>query len=259
MSKLVKQKASHFATSLLFTLCLMISLGACGKNNSNQFLKGVTLEVTQQNSDSYFKLSSTFDLGNAVLGDMNVVILDPTTQSEKGSVQFSRLANGLSQISVLANTSLLTHGDATLGKTLPNGRELPFALGIQEGQVLGVKILDHSTLYLGGNTNSSLYLGVALGVKGFDNIMSNLPSAANIFFMGNFSSQVFGLGGIYGNATPGESGIAVFGKYTKTQAATIRSVSNATTTDYEIEKLDSEAKSGLADFFYGDEKTIEIY
>jgi hypothetical protein len=239
-----------------------LAMSACGNSStSTQFLKNVDLQVTQVGTDSFLKLTSTFDLGNVSLAQMDISIVDPHTQVERGTVSFAELGNGQAQISVSANASLLANADATLGQTMPNGKPLPLALGAQAGQVLGIKLLEHSTVYLGGDTNTTAYAGVALGIQGFDQVMNQLSSAANIFFMGNFTPQVMGVGGIYGSTVANESGIAIFGKYTNSVAvAKTMNVSKMDqNADYEIEKLNSNTMKKLTKFFYGRKQKLKFY
>ena len=242
--------------SLTSLTVVALTLTACGGNStSNEFLKSVNLSVSTQNNDSYLKLTSTFDLGsNVSLAEMSVSIIDPKTQQQRGTVQFAQLPNGQGQISVDVNASLAANADAALGQVLPNGKPIPLALGAHTGEVLGVKILDHSTVYLGGDTKTSAYAGVALGITGFDDVMSQLSTAANVFFMGNFTPNVLGVGGIYGSNVKNESGIAIFGKYTAGKSVNVQQLDlNA---DYEVQKLNRATMRRLMNFFYGKKKHV---
>jgi hypothetical protein len=248
------------ALKLVLALCISFSLSACnGGSTSSQFLKNVSLQVTQQGTDAFLKLTSSFDLGNVSLAEMSIQIIDPRTQVERGAVNFSQLPNGQGQITVEANASLMANADVALGQILPNGKPLPLVLGAPTGEMLGVKILDHSTVYLGGNTNTAAYAGVALGIKGFDQVMNQLQTPANIFFMGNFSNSVLGVGGIYGSNNPGESGIAIFGKYTKTAAKNGQLSADEVAADFEIQKLNRATLYRLHKFFHGKKRMLEIY
>jgi hypothetical protein len=231
-------------------------LSACGGDGTSaDFLKNVNLSVTTQNNDAYLNLVSTFDLGkNVSLAEMAVTIIDPKTRQDRGTVQFSQLPGGIGQITVNVNASMAANADAKLGETLPNGKPLPLALGAHTGEVLGVKLLEHSRIYLGGDTRTSAYAGVGLSISGLDQVMDQLSTAANIFFMGNFSNNVLGVGGIYGSPVKDESGIAIFGKYTAGKSVDVQQLDASH--DYEIEKLNRATTRKLMRFFYGNKKRV---
>lgn len=242
-----------------FSMSALMLTACSGGSTSSQFLKNVSLAVSTQNNDSYLNLTSTFDLGgNVSLAEMDVTIVDPANQIPRGNVHFSQLPNGQGQITVGVNATLIAHADQALGQVLPNGKPLPLALGAHAGDVLGVKILEHSTVYLGGDTKTTAYAGVALGIVGFDQVMNQLQTAANVFFMGNFSNNVLGVGGIYGSSTPNESGIAIFGKYTANAAKNTPVSALDQNTDYEIEKLNARTLYRLQKFF-SKKRTLQFH
>ncbi len=251
----------HSSAFIAFTFSALM-LSACGGNQSNQFLKTVDLAVNTQENSTYLTLTTTFDLGGKVtLAEMGADIPNPKTQTVAGHVQFSQLPNGLGQIAINANTNLIPDASAELGQTLPNGKPLPLALNAQPGQVLGVPIADHSRGYVGGDTQSVAFIGAALAIKDFDQVMNQLQTPINVFFMQNVGSNVLGIGGIFGSSTAFENGIAIFGRYTHPTAAKAMVEMQQQidpSADYEIDKLNYHTMRRLQKFF-SKKRSLEFY
>lgn len=242
-------------------LIALVALTACnGGTSAKQFLKNVSLSVSQQGNDSYLNLNSNFDLGNVSLAEMTVAIMDPRSHEERGAVHFGMLQNGQAEITLSANASLMANADSVLGQSLPNRKPLPMLLNIPTGEMLGLKILEHSVVYLGGDTRNVAYAGVALGVKGLDQVMNQVMSPVNIFYGQNFGPSIFAVGGLYGSNLPEESGIAIFGKYTKPGIVSKSSIQEEdTAVDAEISRLNARTILKLHRFFKGKKRTLEIY
>lgn len=247
------------------TLAGVAGMSACNSTSAINFLKSMTLSTFTENGNSFLKLTTTFDMGNVSLAAMSVNIVDPHTKLVEGTVEFTELATGQSQIALSANENLIPNGDVSLGTMLPNGKPLPAVLGAQTGAVLGIKILDHSTLYLGGDIAHTAYVGIALGIKGFDSVMNQLSTSINVFFMGSFDNNtLLGVGGIYGSTVADESGVAIFGKYTRPVATAAGKMMRASTqqdlvNDYAIEKLNNSNMRKLSKYFYGKKRTLSVY
>jgi hypothetical protein len=241
-------------------------LTACNSTSTVDFLKSMTLSVSQINGDEYMNLTSTFDLGNVSLAEATIGIKNPNTGAEAGQISFSQLANGEAQITLSADTNLISQSSAALGATLPNGNPIPAVLGVPAGDMLGIQIATHSVLYMGGSTATTAYVGVALGIDGFDSVMNNLSTSINLFFVGTWNNVV-GVGGIYGsNTVADESGIAIFGKYTAPVAASASArslvetkVATPAVNDYSIEKLNNYNANKLMKFFYGKKRKLSVY
>jgi hypothetical protein len=244
------------------------ALSACS-STAQTFLQAMNLSIVTQNGGQYFDLTTTFNMGNVSLAEATVDIVNPTTKAAEGSIQFSELSNGSSQISLLANTDLLTQGTVSLGQTLPNGTAIPQVLGAAPGTILGINILNNSTLYVGGSVQGTAYVGVALTFAGMDAVTGSIAGSLNLFFQDQFNSSLLGVGGIYGtSATPDESGVALFAKYTApvaaATAATAKSLTSAkaevasTPNEYAIEKLNNDTMNKLAKFFYGKHRKLRV-
>ena len=114
---------------------------------------------------------------------------------------------------------------------------------------MGVNILNSSRVYVGGDLKTAVYAGVALTIPGLDQVMSQIPTPANIFYQGTFQN-VLGIAGIYTSPSQSQSGIAVFGKYTPTSAA-LQTQSLDANQDNDLNKLDTKTKTRLYHFFHG--------
>ena len=243
-----------FKISALCILSLsLLSLTACnGGGSATQFIKSSSVSISSQGSDSFANVTTQFDLGqNVSLAQMDATVIDPKSLIQRGTITFNQLPGGIGQITVSVNLSLITNASATLGQVMPNGKPLPLILGANAGDVLGVPVLDHSTAYIGGNTSKSVFVGAALGIKGFDQVMNQLSTPANIFFALNVTPSIGGVAGIYGSPTAYENGIAVFGKYSAT--ADLESESDS---DYEIDSMNKATMRNLQKFFSDGQKHV---
>jgi hypothetical protein len=190
-----------------------LSLTACSSSLTS-FLQNMDVSVTQQNNNEYVNLTAVVNLGNVSISGISIPIKDPKTGASLGAVTFGQNSAGQSTIGLSVDETTLSKGDAALGNTLPNGKALPFGLSTTYGDVLALPILTDSRVYLGGDLQSKIIVGVALGISALDGIESEVGGAANLFFSHSFSTSILGMGGIYGSTIPGESGIAVFAQYT---------------------------------------------
>jgi len=239
-----------------------IALSGC---SAQTFLQAMSVSIVSQNGGEYFDLTTTFSMGNVSLAEATISIINPTTKAQEGSIQFSELSNGSSQISLLANTDLLTQGHASLGQNLPNGTAIPAILGATPGEMLGINILNNSVLYVGGSTTGTAYVGVALTFAGMDAVTGSIAGSLNVFFQDQFNSNLLGVGGIYGtSAAKDESGIAIFARYTAPAATSAAKslvaakVQPQVENDYAIEKLNNESLYKLSKFFYGKKRVLHL-
>ncbi len=189
-----------------------LSLSACSDNS--QFLKSMSLSVSEQNSESYIKLAAEVDLGNVLIDGVQIPVYDPHTQVEIGQVSLGAGPNGKELITLALNASSILHADPRLGSTLPNGRLLPSSVGIASGEMLAIPVLEHSRVYIGGDLKTSIVVGVALALQSLDSVTGSAGLNANIFFSQIFNPNLSGTAGIYASGTAHQNGIAVFGKYT---------------------------------------------
>lgn len=199
-------------TGISVLLCVVAgsTLSSCGKTN---ILKNIDVQVTSPDQQEQFvTLSAKLHLGNAVFDRVQVPIRDPQTGIEVGSLALQTGADGLQTVSLGVNASVALHADRELGRTLPNGRELPVTLGAATGEILGFPVLQYSRVYIGGDLKNKAYLGVALAVKQLDGIANLAGAPANVFFGLQVNPAVYGVAGVYGSPDANQSGIAVFGR-----------------------------------------------
>lgn len=216
------------------SLCLfLLSLSACNLNQ-NIAIRGLDLSSSDSNGATYVNLEAIISLGNLKLPNTNSPI---NNGSEIGNVSIENLADGTSRVAVTVNYDEAMKMDPTLGKTLPNNRDIPAFLA-NDTSMIGIPVLQNSRVYVGGNPKGKLYAGIALNVPAFDHILSQMPLALNLFLSFPFSSEIFGVAGIYSSKQVGQNGLAIFARYTA--PATISSpASQSTTLPTEIEKVDN--------------------
>lgn len=194
---------------LVLSMLVCSGLSACAKS---KILNTLEVKVTEQAQQQYVSLSAKLNLGNAVLDQLQIPVRDPRTGLEVGSLGLDTAADGLQQVSLNLNASVMLHADPALGARLPNGRELPVTLGAAAGEVLGFPILQHSRVYIGGDLRQRAYIGIALAIKALDGVANLAGAPANIFFGMQVSPALYGVAGLYGSPSANESGIAVFGR-----------------------------------------------
>lgn len=236
---------------------LAMGLSACSSGDRQEFFHKLDVRVTEQGGQSYIQMSTTFELGNVSLAQVQVAVKDPVTQQPVGNVSFEQLPNTRGQLLLNINASLLAHADATLGTTLPNGRDVPVALNLEPGESFGVPFMEASRIYLGGSLKGTVFAGVAFGIKGLDQVMDRLNTSANVFFTFRPSDKILGSGGIYASPNPSENGVAIFAKYDRNGGMYDLEIDE--TLDNDFYKLDRKTQNGILDFFYGTPRTIEIY
>jgi hypothetical protein len=193
----------------VFLSVLFLSLSACNFNQ-NIAIRGVDLHTHTLNGDTYVDLETILSLGNLQLADSNVAIKS-SEQREIGETSIEQLDDGTSRVAVSINFDEANKLDSKLGKTLPNGREIPTLLG-NENSLIDIPIFEHSHVYVGGKTNGNLYAGIALNIPAFDHILNKLNSPLNLFIPFPFSEEVLGVAGICSSPQSGQNGLAIFAK-----------------------------------------------
>jgi hypothetical protein len=203
---------------LLSCTAALVSLTACSQNGSVS-LKGVDLSTSAVGSETYVNMEAIISMGSLKFPEMEIPVLNPKDRTVLGSMALSSLADGTNRLSVSIDYSAATQLDPTLGTSLPNGRELPLLLGVPAGtSIVGIPILTNSRIYIGGNSNSTLYVGAAIAISAFDSALSSVSLPLNIFFGYPFSTQTQGYAGLFTGPTAGTNGIGVFVKQTKVAA-----------------------------------------
>jgi hypothetical protein len=217
---------------LVFTLSLL-SLSACNLNQ-NIAIRGLDLSSTDSSGATYVNLEAIVSLGSLKLPNTNSPI--HSVNQDIGNVSIENLADGTSRVAVTVNYDEAMKADPTLGKTLPNSRDIP-ALLANDTSLIGIPILQNSRVYVGGNPRGKLYAGIALNVPAFDHILSQIPLPLNLFLPFPFSNEIFGVAGIYSSKQVGQNGLAIFAKYSAPTSSTLASPSAVQAT--EIEKVDN--------------------
>ena len=200
--------------SILYPLSLSacLILTACGSTASKLTIKGVDISTSQVNQDTYVNMEAILLMGNLSFPGMSVPILNPKDMQPIGQLTLQHLSDNSNSLAVSIDYTLVSKMDPSLGSTLPNGREIPVLLGAGNSTLIGVPVLTHSKIYLGGDIKKDLFIGAAIAIPAFDNVMSNVPIPLNIFFNFPFSSEVSSVGGLFTGPTSGQNGVAVFVK-----------------------------------------------
>ena len=193
----------------VFTIFLLLFLSACNLNQ-NIAIRGVDLHSHDINGATYVDLETIVSLGNLKLPN-SIIPIKNSEQHELGEVSVQHLDDGTSRVAISINYDEASKIDSGLGKTLPNGREIPTLLE-NETPLIGIPISDHSRVYIGGNPQGILYSGIALNVPAFDHILTSVPVPLNLFIPFPFSEEVMGIAGIYSGPQNGENGLAIFAK-----------------------------------------------
>lgn len=241
-----------------FLGAMTLALSACS-GGRQEFFNNLDLRVLEQNNQSFIQMTTQFELGNVSLTQATFTVKDPATQQEVGTVSFEQLPTTQGQLILNVNASLLAHADASLGTSLPNGRSIPLALNLEPGESFGVPVGENSRIYLGGSLKSTIFAGVAFGIKGLDQVMHRLNTAANVFFSYRPTDNLLGVGGIYGSPNATENGVAVFAKYTREGGIWEEAYEVDESQDNDFYRLDKNTQKDVIDFFYGKPRTIEVY
>lgn len=244
------------------------ALTACsGSNSGTQFLKSLNMSITQSGNASYVNLTANVDLGSVQFNAVSIGVVDPKTGNPVGSVTFGD-TNGVGQIGVSVNADLFTHGDASIGNSLPNGSPLPTLLNLTPGQSLGIDLSGGTRIYVGGDLKSKVFLGVAVAIPGLNSATSGISFPANIFFSVPFGTTTTGVAGLYTSPTAADNGVAVFGEYvpavTPPLAAPATILNNpnfaqAKAKDYaDYENIGRHNQKKLMNFFYGKKHVVKV-
>jgi hypothetical protein len=246
---------NHSSIKALMLGSLGLLLSACSGGNGT-FMKNLDLRVSAQGNESFVTLSSQFELGNVSLDAATYTIKDPKTQQQVGKIDFGQTTGGMGAITMEVNASLLVHADPDLGLTLPNGRPLPLALSIERGDSFGVPVNEHSRVYLGGSLQTTIFAGVAIAIKGLDQVMDQLSNPANVFYNFRPNDKIMGAGGIYGSPVAHQNGVAIFGAYSKNGGMFEIDFNEFDNNDFN--RLDSKTQGKIIDFFYGEPRKLEV-
>ncbi len=256
--------------SVATLLAMTTVFSACsGKNSGSQFLKDMDVSISQIGPDSYINLKASVDLGSVQFDSASISVVDPQTGNPVGSVSFSD-SNGTGVIGLQVNADLLTHGDATLGSTLPNGSPLPLLLNLTPGESLGVNAGSSTRIYLGGDLKTKILAGVAVAIPGLSSATSGISFPANVFFSVPFGTSITGVAGLYTSPTAQDNGVAVFGEYVVPAPAPVANAKVSTilnnpnfesAQNHDYSSYDAMGKKNqnkLMNFFYGKKHKVHV-
>jgi len=203
--------------SSIKVLSVLLALGAsaCSPKESVK-LKGVDLSTHESLGRTYVDLEAIVVMGKLHFPNLEVPILNPSSLQNLGSLLLQPLDDGSNRIFVSVDYEAATSLDPALGHALPNGRELPRALGAGSLGMIGIPILQGSRIYVGGDLKSNLIVGAALGVPALDSVTQSIPIPLNLFFKFPFSPEVTGVAGLYSSPMRGQNGVGIFAKKTLT-------------------------------------------
>ncbi len=193
----------------VFYSLFLIYLSACNLNQ-NLTIRGVDLHTHEENHSSYVDLETIISMGNLKLPN-SVTAIKNTEQEKLGEVTIQHLEDGTSRIAISVNFDEAIKSENSLGKTLPNGREIPTSLE-NESALTGIQIFENSRLYIGGSLKENLYAGISLNIPALDHIFASLSNPLNLLMNFPFSNEVFGIAGIYSSSQNGQNGLAIFAK-----------------------------------------------
>ena len=192
----------------------LLSLSACSQSG-NVALKTVDLSTSQVGAETYINMDAVIAMGSLKFPMVEIPVVNPTNMQILGQMSLSNLPDGTNRLMVSIDYNAATNGhlDPKLGLTLPNQRELPLSLGIDPGTaMIGIPILDHSRIYIGGDLNKNIYIGAAIAVSSFDSVLGQIPFPLNIFYGFPFSNQISGYAGLFTGTQAGQNGVGIFVK-----------------------------------------------
>jgi hypothetical protein len=204
----------HYMKRFQFVVLLFpLMLSACGKKGDLQ-VTAVDISTTQVEQRTYLNFEALVKIGNLKFPNVEVPILNPATMTSFGQMALLSQADGTNKMMVSIDFETATRLNPVLGNSLPNGREIPISLGAQNTALVGIPILQNSRIYVGGDLRGTVFLGAAVAIPAFDNIMNQVSIPLNIFTAFPFSPTVTGVAGIFTSPSPGQNGLALFVKKT---------------------------------------------
>jgi hypothetical protein len=185
------------------------SLVACGPT-ANLELKGIDLSTSRVDEKVYVSMEAIVVMGNLKFPNMEMPVTHPNTLQPIGQMTLQHLDDGSNRVVVKVDYEQAMRLDPTLGRTLPNGREIPISLGAENAALIGIRAIEQSRIYVGGDLKKDTFMGVAVAIPAFDNVLNSVPIPLNIFYRFPFSDEVSGVAGLFTGPTKGQNGIAIF-------------------------------------------------
>ena len=200
-----------FQNKILAALILGLTATACSPAG-NLSVKGVDLNTSQVGNATYLNMEAIVMMGNLKFPNVEVPIINPKTLQSFGQMSLQSLNDGTNRLTVSVDYEQATHLDPSLGTALPNQRELPLSLNIGKTTMVGIPVMQQSRIYIGGDSQSDLFIGAAISIPAFDTVLSQVPYPLNIFFNFPFSPEISSVAGLFSGPAKGQNGIAVFVK-----------------------------------------------
>jgi hypothetical protein len=197
-------------TFSVLSLGLMIS--ACGNNKENLNLSGLDIRTSSLNQVTYLNMEAFVKVGKMKFPNVEIPIINPQSMKSFGQLSLFRTADEQNKIAISVDLSSSTKLDPTLGFSLPNFREIPLALGATDVALIGIPILQHSRIYVGGDMKKDLYLGAAIVIPALDPVLNQVQIPLNVFTSFPLTSKIMGVGGLFTSPMPDQNGLAVFVK-----------------------------------------------
>ena len=209
-------------------------ISACGGKGKLE-LTAVDVSTSQVNQKTYLNFVANVKIGKLRFPNIEVPILNPATMTSFGQLALARLSDGTNKLYVSVDFETASHLDPSLGYSLPNGREIPLILGSQNTALIGIPVLQNSRIYVGGDIKKDLFIGAAISIPAFDNILNQVAIPLNIFTGFPFSPTVTGVAGLFTSPGPGQNGLALFVKKSaNAPAAAMLAVGRETTSQTSV-------------------------
>ncbi len=186
-------------------------LSACSPNEKLT-LKGIDLSTSHVGGDTYIDMEAIIVTGNLKFPNIEVPVMNPASGQSFGQMALQHLDDGTNRIYVSIDYDDAIKLDPKLGKTLPNGREVPSQLGVGSAALVGVPVLEQSRIYVGGDLQKDLFIGAAISIPALDTTFNQVPVPLNLFFNFPFSTEIMGEAGLFSSPQKSQNGVAVFVK-----------------------------------------------
>ena len=193
-------------------ILMLATLSACGPRQSLS-LNSSDLSTSQVGTETYLNMDANVSVGSLKFPTVEVPVYNPTNSQLLGKLLLENLVDGTNHIFVSVDFTAAMRLDPLLGRTLPNQRELPTILGMDStAAIIGIPVLNYGRIYLGTDAKKNLYMGAAIAVAEFDQILTQLPFPLNVFYGFPFTSQLTGYAGLFTGTQTGQNGIGIFMK-----------------------------------------------
>lgn len=214
-------------------LTLNLAVSACGDRAKEDLnVSKIEMNTSRLDNLTYLNMSAEVKVGKMKFPELEVPIINPQTLKSFGQLALTRTPEGVNKIFVSVDLFASTRLDPTLGFSLPNQREIPLALGATDVALIGIPILRHSRVYIGGDIRKDLFLGAAIVIPALDPILNQVQIPLNAFLSFPLGTKVLGVGGLFTSPMPDQNGLAVFIKRSANGVASSVMASHASATSF---------------------------